>query len=112
VPYIDYTSLTADQVADVRRKLESAGIEATPSATTLDQLAGPIAAFRRREGIAVTGPLDQATWRRLNALAGSVFSEVLQNELDLLRPRPDGGAGPDQVTPASRPAVLARAGAA
>jgi hypothetical protein len=112
VPYIDYTSLTADQVADVRRKLESAGIEAPPSATTLDQLAGPIAAFRRREGIAVTGPLDQATWKRLNALAGSVFSEVLQNELDLLRPRPDGGAGPDQVTPASRPAVLARAGAA
>jgi predicted acylesterase/phospholipase RssA len=109
VPYIDYTSLTADQVADVRRKLESAGIDVPPGTLTLEHLAEPLAAFRRREGIAVDGPMDQATWRRLNALSGSVFSEVFQNELDLLRPRPDGSAGPDQVTPACRTEVLRRA---
>jgi predicted acylesterase/phospholipase RssA len=109
VPYIDYTSLTPDQVADVRRKLDSAGFEAPPGATTLAELAGPIAAFRRREGIVADDPLDQATWKRLNALAGSVFSEVFQNELDLLRPRPDGGAGPEHVAPTCRAALLRRA---
>ncbi|GAB3423778.1 patatin-like phospholipase family protein [Massilia agilis] len=112
MPYIDYTSLTPDQVADVRRKLESAGIEVPPAAHTLAELAGAIDAFREREGIVADGALDQVTWRRLNALAGSVFAEVLQNELDLLRPRPDGSAGPDQVLPASRAELLRRAHAA
>jgi predicted acylesterase/phospholipase RssA len=109
VPYIDYTSLTPDQVADVRRKLESAGIEVPPAAATLAQLADAISAFRTREGIAADGPLDQATWRRLTALSGNVFTEVFQNELDLLRPRPDGGAGPEQVAPACRSEILRRA---
>jgi hypothetical protein len=112
VPYIDYTSLTPDQVADVRRKLESAGIDVPPAAATLDQLADAIAAFRAREGIAADSPLDQATWRRLAALSGTVFAEVFQNELDLLRPRPDGGAGPEQVAPACRNQILGRAHAA
>lgn len=112
MPYIDYTSLTPDQVADVRRKLESAGIEVPPTASTLAQLDDAIATFRAREGIAADGPLDQATWRRLNAVSGCVFTEVFQNELDLLRPRPDGGAGPDQLAPACRTDVLRRAHAA
>lgn len=109
MPYIDYTSLSPDQVADLRRKLESAGCAVPPCASTLDELADAIAAFRKREGIVAAAPLDQATWKRLNALAGSVFSEVFQNELDLLRPRPDGGAGPEQVGPACRASVLRRA---
>jgi hypothetical protein len=109
VPYTDYTSLTPDQVADLRRKLESAGCPAPPQARTLDDLAGAIAAFRKQAGIAVSGPLDQETWRRLNASAGSVFSEVFQNELDFLRPLHDGHVDPERVAPASRPALLGRA---
>jgi hypothetical protein len=109
VQYIDYTSLTADQVADVRRKLESAGFDVPPGAGTLDDLGDAIEAFRLREGIEASGPLDQATWKRLNGLAGSFFTEIFQNELDLLRPRPDGGPGPENVVPACRAEVLARA---
>jgi hypothetical protein len=109
VPYIDYTCLSPDQVADLRRKLESAGFPTPPAARTLAELDAAIAAFRKQAGIDTTGPLDQATWRRLTASAGSVFSEVFQNELDLLRPRPDGGAGPEQVAPACRATVLRRA---
>jgi hypothetical protein len=107
--HIDYTSLTPDQVADLRRKLESAGCQVPAEACTLAQLDPALAAFRKQAGIAASGPLDEATWRRLNQDTGSVFSEVFQNELDLLRPRPGGGAGPDELAPASRPEVLARA---
>jgi predicted acylesterase/phospholipase RssA len=106
---IDYTSLTPDQVADLRRKLESAGCAVPAGARSVEELADPIAVFRRQAGLQGSGPLDEATWQRLNTEAGSVFSEVLQNELDLLRQPPDGGAPPDQVTPASRAAVLRRA---
>jgi predicted acylesterase/phospholipase RssA len=107
--HIDYTSLTPEQVADLRRKLESVGCAGPVQARGVDDLAGAIAAFRHQAGIATSGPLDEATWRRLNLDSGSVFSEVLQNELDLLRPRPGGGAGPDEVMPATRSAVLQRA---
>ncbi|MFL6674738.1 MAG: patatin-like phospholipase family protein [Massilia sp.] len=106
---IDYTSLTPDQVADLRRKLESAGCPVPPCARTVDELDQAIAAFRRQAGIHAGGPLDETTWRRLNAQSGSVFSEVFQNELDLLRPRPGGGAGPDEVAPACRATLLGRA---
>jgi predicted acylesterase/phospholipase RssA len=106
---IDYPSLTPDQVADLRRKLESAGCQVPASACTLAELAPALAAFRKQAGIEAGGPLDEATWRRLNQQTGSVFSEVFQNELDLLRPRPGGGAGPDELAPAARAQVLARA---
>ncbi|TFW30819.1 patatin-like phospholipase family protein [Massilia horti] len=106
---IDYTCLTTEQVADLRRKLESAGCHVPGDACTLDDLAGAIAAFRRQAGIHTSGPLDENTWQRLNAQAGSAFSEVFQNELDLLRPRVGGGAGPEQLTPACRSQVLQRA---
>jgi hypothetical protein len=109
VPNTDYTSLTPEQVADLRRKLESAGCPAPPQAHTLDDLAGAIAAFRKLAGIDASGPLDQLTWRRLNANAGSVFSEVFQNELEFLRPLHDGHADPERVAPACRTALLERA---
>jgi hypothetical protein len=109
VPLIDYSSLSPEQVADVRRKLASAGCEVPAAATTLGELTGAIAAFRRRDGIAADGALDELTWKRLNEHAGSTFGEVFQNELDLLRPRPDGGAGPEQVAPSARAELLRRA---
>lgn len=109
MPHADFTSLTPDQVADLRRKLESVGCPSPPGAHTLEQLAGAIAAFRKQAGIGATGPLDGQTWQRLNEQAGSVFSEVFQNELDLLRARVGGQAGPDQLGPACRAQVLARA---
>jgi predicted acylesterase/phospholipase RssA len=107
--HIDYSSLTPDQVADLRRKLESAGCQVPADAITPAQLEAPLAAFRKQAGIHASGPLDEATWKRLNQEAGSVFSEVFQNELDLLRPRPGSGAGPDEVAPANWQQVLQRA---
>ena len=104
--HLDFSQLTAEQVGDLRRKLESAGCTVPPRASTLEELAGAIAAFRKAQGIAASGPLDETTWRRLDAVSGSVFGEVFQNELDLLRPRPDGDA--TQVMPASSCALLQR----
>jgi hypothetical protein len=107
---IDFSRLTAEQVADLRRKLESAGCPVPPSAHRLDELAGAIAAFRRQQGLPGGGPLDEATWRRLNAYSGSVFSEVFQNELGLLRPGPGGASGgPEDVQPAATGALLSQA---
>ncbi|HEX9171109.1 MAG TPA: patatin-like phospholipase family protein [Telluria sp.] len=109
MPYFDYTSLTPDQVADLRRKLESAGCPPPPQARTLDELAGAIDAFRKQSGLDISGPLERETWQRLNASAGSVFSEVFQNELDFLRPHHDAHPDPERVAPASRAALLERA---
>jgi hypothetical protein len=109
VPHTDFSSFSADQLADLRRKLESVGCTPPAGACTLEQLAGAIAAFRKQSGIRASGPLDDETWRCLNEQAGSVFSEVFLNELDLLRPRPGGQAGPDQLGPACRAGVLRRA---
>ncbi len=103
---VDFSNLTPAQVADLRRKLESAGCAVPAHAATLDQLTDAIAAFRKQQGMAAGGPLDEATWRRLDTQSGSVFSEVLQNELDLLRPRPDGSL--DQVMPACSAELLRR----
>lgn len=103
---VDFSDLTPAQVADLRRKLESAGCAVPAHAATLDQLTDAIAAFRKQQGMAAGGPLDEATWRRLDTQSGSVFSEVLQNELDLLRPRPDGSL--DQVMPACSAELLRR----
>ena len=103
---VDFSNLTPAQVADLRRKLESAGCAVPAHAAMLDQLTDAIAAFRKQQGMAAGGPLDEATWRRLDTQSGSVFSEVLQNELDLLRPRPDGSL--DQVMPACSAELLRR----
>jgi len=106
VSTVDFSNLTPAQVADLRRKLESAGCAVPAHAAMLDQLTDAIAAFRKQQGMAAGGPLDEATWRRLDTQSGSVFSEVLQNELDLLRPRPDGSL--DQVMPACSAELLRR----
>jgi len=109
---IDFSRLTPDQVADLRPKLDSAGCPVPPSARRVEQLAGAIAAFRRQQGLPGGGPLDEATWRRLNACSGTVFSEVFQNELGLLRPEPGAAGvsgGPEDVQPAATRDLLARA---
>lgn len=109
---IDFSHLKAEQVADLRRKLDSAGCPVPPSAHDLAELDGAIAAFRRQQGLPGGGPLDEATWRRLNACSGSVFSEVFQNELGLLRPGPDpasASGGPEDVQPAATCDLLSQA---
>ena len=111
---IDFSHLTPEQVSDVRRKLDNAGCPVPASAQRLEQLAGAIAAFRRQQGLPGGGPLDEATWRRLNACSGTVFSEVFQNELGLLRPEPGNGPdgasrGPEDVQPAATCELLTRA---
>ncbi|MEN3278031.1 MAG: hypothetical protein V7631_3821 [Massilia sp.] len=111
MPTIDFSSLSAGQVADVRRKLESAGCPVPPQASRLEELAGAIAAFRKAQSLPALGLLDEATWCRLNDVSGSVFGEVFQNELDLLHPR-DGGHAPEELQPASTSALLRRAHAA
>ncbi|MGJ9419004.1 patatin-like phospholipase family protein [Massilia sp. CMS3.1] len=107
---IDFSRLKPEQIADVRRKLESAGCPVPPSAHHLEELAGAIAAFRKAHNLPGGVPLDEATWRRLNACSGSVFSEVFQNELGLLRPGLDApSGGPEDVQPAATCALLTRA---
>ncbi|MET0981640.1 MAG: patatin-like phospholipase family protein, partial [Telluria sp.] len=106
---VNFSALSAEQVADVRRKLESAGCPVPPHAHRIEELGGAIAAFRRAQGLPATGPLDATTWCRLNDRSGSVFSEVFQNELDLLRPREGGAPSPAAVRPAAASALLSRA---
>jgi len=107
---IDFSSLTPEQVADLRCKLDSAGCLVPPSAHRLEELAAAIAAFRKKQNLPDGGALDESTWRRLNACSGSVFGEVFQNELGLLRPdRLGPSGGPEDVQPASSCALLTRA---
>lgn len=109
----DFSRLTAEQVGDVRRKFESAGFPVPQSAHRLEELAAAIAAFRKQHNLPGGGPLDEATWRRLNDCSGSVFSEIFQNELGLLRPDAAGpSGGPEDVQPAATCALLTRAHAA
>ena len=105
----DFSTLTAEQVADVRRKLESAGCVVPPHAHRLEELAGAIAAFRKAQGLPATGPLDATTWHRLNEHSGSVFGEVFQNELDLLRAQDGAPPSPQDIRPASTCTLLSRA---
>lgn len=100
---IDFSRLTPEQLADVRRKLAGAGCVCT-------ELADSIAQFRKQQHLPGGGALDEATWRRLNACSGTAFGEVFQNELGLLRPGPDGpSGGPEDVQPAAMQALHARA---
>ncbi|NNG23858.1 hypothetical protein [Telluria aromaticivorans] len=89
---IDPASLSPSQLADLRRKLVAAGCEPPAHAWTLADLAATIVEFRRRQGIAGLGLLDDATLQRLNAVSGATFNDVFQDELDLLRPQVGPGA--------------------
>ncbi|WP_020653731.1 patatin-like phospholipase family protein [Massilia niastensis] len=104
----DFSSLTPDQVAELRRKLEAAGCQPPPQAGTLSELAPAFATLRRRHGLPASATLDAATMRCLDACAGAVFGEVFEEELDLLRPEPQAGAGACPC-PADRGQLLQRA---
>ncbi|SFD02302.1 hypothetical protein [Massilia yuzhufengensis] len=83
-------SLAPERIADLRRKLEAAGCRPPAHACTLGELAEAIVEFRRRQGIAGRGLLDEATLQRIDEVSGASFGDAFHDELDLLRPRPDG----------------------
>lgn len=91
----DPASLAPAQIADLRRKLEAAGCRPPAHACTLGELAEAIVEFRRREGIAGRGVIDQATMQRLDEISGATFQDVFRDELELLRPDPDVLPGAD-----------------
>ena len=84
---IDPASVSPTQLADLRRKLDAAGCGPPAHAWTLADLADAIVEFRRRQGIAGLGLLDDVTLRRLDAVSGATFNDVFRDELDLLRPQ-------------------------
>ncbi|QOY95047.1 hypothetical protein IM543_03895 [Massilia sp. UMI-21] len=89
MPSFDPASLAPAQIADLRRKLEAADCHPPAHACTLGELAEAIVEFRRREGIAGRGVLDEATLQRLDEVSGATFQDVFRDELRLLRPEPD-----------------------
>jgi hypothetical protein len=93
VSSFDPASLAPAQIADLRRKLEAAGCRPPPHARTLGELADTIVEFRRRQGIAGRGMLDEATLQRLNEVSGLTFQDVFRDELAFLHP--DADAAPD-----------------
>jgi len=94
VSSLDPASLVPAQIADLRRKLEAAGCRPPAHACTLGELAEAIVEFRRREGIAGRGVLDDATLQRLDEVSGATFQDVFRDELELLHPDPDAAPGP------------------
>ena len=95
----------SEAIGDIQRKLASLGLYAGPRSGTFDkQLSDAIAAFQARNGLDPTGVCDDATWHQLDEVAGSVFSETFQYELDALRGMPPSG-----VRPAEESKVIARA---
>ena len=89
----DPASMVPAHIADLRRKLEAAGCRPPAHACTLDELAEAIVEFRRREGIAGRGTLDEATVQRLDEVGGATFQDVFRDELELLRPDPGAAPG-------------------
>lgn len=100
----------SDQVADIQRKLTILGLYHGPRTWALQDLHDALSQFqkkyrRRYPAMASDGTCDQATWYGLNQEAGSLFSEVLQYELQGLR----GDQVPQQVEPAQKDQVIASA---
>ena len=103
----DLSHLTPSQVADLRRKLDAAGCQPPPTATSVSELADAFALLRRRNDLAPSNLIDADTLRCLDAAAGALFNEVLRDELDMLRP--DGAEALDAGLPPDRARILARA---
>lgn len=95
MPTFDPANLAPAQIADLRRKLEAAACRPPAHACTLGELAEAIVEFRRREGIAGRGVLDEATLQRLDEVSGATFHDVFLDELALLRPDPDSAPDTD-----------------
>lgn len=103
----DLSHLTPSQVDDLRRKLDAAGCNPPPHATTISELADAFALLRRRNNLPPSNRIDADTLRCLDAGAGCLFNEVLRDELDLLRP--DSGEALDAGLPPDRQRLLLRA---
>ena len=78
MPSFDPASLAPAQIADLRRKLEAAGCRPPPHARTLSELAEAVVEFRRRQGIAGRGVLDESTLQRLDEVSGATFQDVFR----------------------------------
>ena len=102
----DPASLVPAQIADLRRKLEAAGCRPPAHACTLDELAEAIVEFRRREGIAGRGVLDDTTVQRLDEVSGATFQDVFRDELELLHPDPDATASADLAARAHKAGMI------
>ncbi|OON59733.1 hypothetical protein B0920_20840 [Massilia sp. KIM] len=95
----DFSSLTPAQVADLRRKLEAAGCHPPPQVASLAELDPALALLRRRFNLPDSEGLDAATLRCLDGCAGTVFGDVLDDELRLLRPDASPPSAPSAAPP-------------
>ncbi len=102
----DPASLAPAHIADLRRKLEAAGCRPPAHACTLGELAEAIVEFRRREGIAGRGVLDEATLRHLDEVSGATFHDVFLDELELLRPDPQAAPDADLAARAHKAGMI------
>lgn len=102
----DPAGLAPAQIADLRRKLEAAACRPPAHACTLGELAEAIVEFRRRQGIAGRGVLDEATLQRLDEVSGATFQDVFRDELDLLHPDPDADPGAELASRAHKDGLV------
>ncbi|MDB5964087.1 MAG: hypothetical protein JWQ72_587 [Polaromonas sp.] len=95
----------SEAISDLQRKLAGLGFYDGPRSGRFDKpLMSAIVAFQVKNGLNPDGACDNATWRQLDEVAGSVFSETFQYELDALH-----GMPPTGVRPAEESKVIARA---
>jgi len=95
-----------EEISDIARKLACLGFYAGPRTLTFDdKLQEAITAFQAKHKLPQNGICDTATWTKLDAEAGSLYSETFQYELDALR----GVSPPAGVRPAAESAVIERA---
>jgi peptidoglycan hydrolase-like protein with peptidoglycan-binding domain len=95
-----------EKIGDIQRKLASLALYSGAHTQVFDEaLQQSVIAFQAAQKLPKTGICDAVTWRRLDAEAGSVFSETFQYELDALR----GATPPAGVDPAAESSVIGRA---
>ncbi|MFL6658332.1 MAG: peptidoglycan-binding protein [Massilia sp.] len=106
---------TGDAVADIQRKLASLSNGADTAQRAFfcgpcngiydEAMEQAVVAFKASHGLVPLDPVcNEATWRKLDEEAGSVFAETWQFELDALR----GASPPKQVRPADKERLTAK----
>jgi hypothetical protein len=104
----------SQSVGDVQRKLSMLGLYHGPRTESLTQLQQALQKFQHRyrkkwPKLPQTGQCDELTWHALNQEAGSLFSEVLQFELDGLQNQHATTPLAEPVRPANKSEVVQRA---